>query len=144
MAWVWAPQKLLYLKRKNSYKSQYQTPSTARITGKLDSKGVDRKWLSISCAPNNNSSKLSGPSSVRKYDRDIPMYNMMERPMALHKLYLPPTQSQNGNMLFKSMPNCETFSELVDKATKCFETASACFSSGMDFRNHFLAECALN
>ena len=39
--------------------------------------------------------------------------------MALQRLYLPPTQSQNPNMLLVSIPNSETAFELVDSAAKC-------------------------
>ena len=39
--------------------------------------------------------------------------------------YRPPTQSQNPNMLAVSMPNADTFSALVDTATKWLATASS-------------------
>jgi hypothetical protein len=55
------------------------------------------------------------------------MDNAIERPIALHKLYLPPTQSQNGNILFfASIPNLLTKSSFVERATKCNEIAVAC------------------
>merc|ERR1719458_2295422 len=64
----------------------------------------------------------------------------MVSPMADHKEYLPPTQSQNPNMLLVSMPNSATLAALVDKATKCFATA---FSSPAFSRNQVLAVVAL-
>src|SRR6266853_6134785 len=56
--------------------------------------------------------KLSGPMAI-----------IVERPIAESIEYRPPTQSQNPNMLAVSMPNAETFSALVETATKCFATA---------------------
>ena len=47
----------------------------------------------------------------------------MESPIAESIEYRPPTQSQNPNMLFVSIPNAATFSAFVDTATKCFATA---------------------
>lgn len=44
-------------------------------------------------------------------------------PIADHKEYRPPTQSQNPNILRSSMPNSRTFRLLVDNATKCLATA---------------------
>ena len=58
--------------------------------------------------------------------------------MALHREYLPPTQSQNSNIFFVSIPNSPTFCLLVDKAMKCFEMAD----SGAEFKNHFFADFA--
>ena len=52
-----------------------------------------------------------------------PMASMVERPIAEHMEYRPPTQSQKANMLAVSMPNSDTFCALVETATKCFATA---------------------
>ena len=52
-------------------------PRTARMTGRLDSIGAVRKWLSIQWAPESNSTKLS-----------YPMFRAMLIPMADHRLYL--------------------------------------------------------
>ena len=62
----------------------------------------------------------------------------MDIPIALQSEYRPPTQSQNWNMFFVSMPNWETFSAFVLRAIKCFAIAS----SGALFKNHFLADVA--
>ena len=40
-------------------------------------------------------------------------------PIALHRLYRPPTQSQNPNMLVVSIPKADTAAVLVDNAAKC-------------------------
>ena len=72
-------------------------PRTARITGRLDSMGAVRKWLSIQWAPDSSSTKLSNP-----------MFKAIVIPMADHRLYLPPTQSQNSNIFASSMPNLVT------------------------------------
>ena len=53
------------------------------------------------------------------------MVNAMDSPMALQKLYLPPTQSQNSNMFSLAMPNSTTAFSLVDRATKCLATWAA-------------------
>merc|ERR1719277_75023 len=42
--------------------------------------------------------------------------------MADHKLYLPPTQSQNSNIFASSMPNLVTNDLFVLRATKCLAT----------------------
>ena len=55
----------------------YQMPRTARITGRLDSMGAVRKWLSIQWAPDSSSMKLS-----------YPMCRAIVIPMADHRLYL--------------------------------------------------------
>ncbi len=47
---------------------------------------------------------------------------IVESPIAESKEYRPPTQSQNPNILFESMPNFSTSSLFVDTATKCFAT----------------------
>ncbi|MNL24557.1 hypothetical protein D3C87_1459960 [compost metagenome] len=44
--------------------------------------------------------------------------------MALHKEYLPPTQSQNSNMFSVSIPKADTSLALVDKAAKCLAMSS--------------------
>lgn len=72
----------------------------------------DLKWQSIKCAPSSNFLKLLKPKW-----RDI------DKPIADHKEYLPPTQSQKTNIFFSSIPNSFTFSVFVDKATKCFAIA---------------------
>lgn len=46
--------------------------------------------------------------------------------MALQRLYRPPTQSQNLNMLFLSMPKAVTSLVLVERATKCLATCLIC------------------
>ena len=44
-------------------------------------------------------------------------------PIADHKEYLPPTQSQNSNILFSaSIPNSATLVLFVERATKCLAT----------------------
>merc|ERR1712147_303544 len=45
-------------------------------------------------------------------------------PTAEQTEYLPPTQSQNANAFFGSMPNSLTNFKLVDTATMCLLTAS--------------------
>ena len=45
--------------------------------------------------------------------------------MADGREYLPPTQSQNPNMFFVSIPNAATSFSAVETATKCFATALA-------------------
>lgn len=52
----------------------------------------------------------------------------MDRPMADHREYRPPTQSQNPNIFFSSIPNSLTFWLLVDSATKWDATAESCDS----------------
>ena len=47
----------------------------------------------------------------------------MDIPIADHSEYLPPTQSQNSNILASSIPNSFTLVAFVDKAMKCFATA---------------------
>src|SRR5829696_3942325 len=64
----------------------------------------------------------------------------MDKPIALHNEYLPPTQSQNSNILFLSIPNFTTSVSFVERATKCL---AIFFSSFAFFKNHFLAVCAL-
>ena len=46
------------------------------------------------------------------------MVNAMDNPIALHKLYLPPTQSQNTNMFSGAIPNFTTAVSLVLRAAK--------------------------
>src|SRR5256885_16881311 len=60
----------------------------------------------------------------------------MDKPIALHNEYLPPTQSQNSNMFSYSIPIFVTYFSLVDSATKCFATW---LSSLAALRNHSLA-----
>ena len=50
---------------------------------------------------------------------------IVDRPIAESIEYRPPTQSQKPNMLAVSIPKADTFSALVDTATKCFATAFA-------------------
>src|SRR5258706_5864535 len=64
------------------------------------------------------------------------MVRAIDKPMALHKEYLPPTQSQNSNMFFLSIPKFTTSLSLVERAAKCL---AICFSSFAFFRNHCLA-----
>src|ERR1700722_17726243 len=52
--------------------------------------------------------------------------------MALHKLYHPPTQSQNWNMFSLLIPNSVTAFVLVLSATKCLAT---CDLDPEDWRN---------
>ena len=59
--------------------------------------------------------------------------------MADHKLYRPPTQSQNSNMWSVSMPNSATAVLLVDTATKCLAMSCSLASR----RNHWRAVLAL-
>ena len=59
-------------------------------------------------------------------------------PIALHSEYRPPTQSQNWNIFWVSIPNSETFCVFVLNAMKCLAIAS----SGANCRNHFLADLA--
>src|SRR5690242_18916554 len=68
------------------------------------------------------------------------MDKAIDNPMADHKEYLPPTQSQNTNMLAGSIPNLVTSFSLVESAAKCFLIWA---SSRADCRNHSLAVCAL-
>lgn len=53
-----------------------------------------------------------------------PIDREMLKPIADHREYLPPTQSQKPNILFVSMPNSDTFAALVLRATKCLATAA--------------------
>jgi len=64
----------------------------------------------------------------------------MGRPIADHSEYRPPTQSQNTNMFFVSMPKAPTARALVDTATKCFAIASRVPPFA---RNHSRAVAAL-
>ena len=89
-------------------------PTSAKITGIFCSNGACWKCSSMSCIPASNSWKLS-----------TPIANIIDRPIALSSEYLPPTQSQNSNILAVSIPNFSTSSELVDSATKCFATADS-------------------
>ena len=68
------------------------------------------------------------------------MVSAMDKPIALHKEYLPPTQSQNSNILALSIPNAVTDFSLVLSAAKCLAMEA---SSAPDFKNHSLAVCAL-
>lgn len=77
------------------------------------STGSLRKCSSVALAPFNNLLKLSKP-----------ICTAIERPIADHNEYRPPTQSQNPNMLFSSIPNSRTFGTFVDSATKCLATAA--------------------
>src|SRR5690606_23021256 len=77
----------------------------------------------------NNFSKLSNP-----------MAQAIGSPMADHREYLPPTQSQNTNILSGSIPNSATASEFVDKATKCLATVEPSWACS---KNQLLAEWAL-
>lgn len=54
-----------------------------------------------------------------------PIDKEIDKPMADHNEYLPPTQSQNPNIFLASIPNAVAFSSFVERATKCFETALA-------------------
>ncbi len=60
--------------------------------------------------------------------------------MADHREYLPPTQSQNLNMLSGSIPNSVTAASLVDSATKFLATADSLPALA---RNHSFADRAL-
>ena len=97
---VWAPKKLLY-----------QMPIRPSITGRFFSSGAVRKCWSIAWPPSSNCSKLS-----------MPMETAIDRPIADQSEYRPPTQSQNSNMFFVSMPNFVTSFSLVERATKCLAT----------------------
>ena len=112
-----------------SKKSLYQTPIRPRVAGRFFSSGAVRKCSSMACPPASISSKLS-----------MPMKTAIGSPIALHREYRPPTQSQNANMFFVSMPNFVTSFSLVERATKCLAT---CFTSPAVFRNHSLAVVAL-
>ena len=48
-----------------------------------------------------------------------PILKAIGVPIALHKLYRPPTQSQNPNMLVVSIPKADTAAAFVDNAAKC-------------------------
>lgn len=50
----------------------------------------------------------------------------MLSPIADHKEYLPPTQSQKPNIFAGSIPKSFTFGSLVLRATKCLATAAGC------------------
>ncbi len=67
------------------------------------------------------------------------MYKHTDKPIADQTEYRPPTQLSKPNMFLVSIPNLETSSELVDRATKCF----AMSDSFADCKNHFLAVLAL-
>src|SRR5690606_10880974 len=69
-----------------------------------------------------------------------PTAKAMESPIADQSEYLPPTQSQNSNILRVSIPKSETPFSLVLSAAKCLATSS-CEAPWL--RNHCLAECAL-
>ena len=88
-----------------------------------------RKCSSIAWKPASISSNWSGPIAI-----------IVDSPMAESIEYRPPTQSQNPNMLAVSMPNADTFSALVDTATKWFATASGDPSADTA---HSLADSAL-
>ena len=63
----------------------------------------------------------------------------MLRPIADQSEYRPPTQSQNLNMLFVSIPNADTALLFVERATKCLAT---CLTSFALSRNQDLADSA--
>src|SRR5690554_4926347 len=114
MAWVSAPQKLLY-----------QMPSMAITTGRFFSRGVSLKWLSMAWAPASRARKLY-----------IPMESAPGDPIADQSDYRPPTQSHMGNTLSGSMPNfCAAFTLAV---TAIKWLATAC-SLPLHSINHFRA-----
>jgi tRNA A37 threonylcarbamoyladenosine synthetase subunit TsaC/SUA5/YrdC len=110
-------------------KSRYQSASSPISTGRLAASGAVRKCSSIAWNPASISSNWSGPIAI-----------IVDSPMAESIEYRPPTQSQNPNMLAVSMPNADTFSALVDTATKWFATASGDPSADTI---HSLADSAL-
>merc|ERR1712141_864687 len=69
------------------------------------------------------------------------MCKAIVKPIADHKLYRPPTQSQKPNIFFSSMPNSLTLTALVDKAQKCL--ATALISPPAALKSHSLAVVAL-
>src|SRR5687768_12808101 len=64
----------------------------------------------------------------------------IDNPIALHKENRPPTQSQNSNMFFFSIPNLTTSFSFVLSATKCFAICDSFFACS---RNQSLAVYAL-
>src|SRR5690606_12895145 len=68
------------------------------------------------------------------------MPKAIERPIADHNEYRPPTQSQNSNIFLVSIPKAETPFSLVLNATKCFATSA---STAPDCKNQSFADCAL-
>mmetsp|Transcript_24913 Transcript_24913/g.53072 ORF Transcript_24913/g.53072 Transcript_24913/m.53072 type:complete len:249 (+) Transcript_24913:870-1616(+) len=92
--------------------------------------GLFMKWLSMAWAPACISIQLSKP-----IDKAIGV------PMALHKEYRPPTQSQNPNMLSVSIPNFETPAPFVERAAKCLATEDS--SPSKAFKTKALALPAL-
>ena len=70
----------------------------------------------------------------------MPILSAIGKPIADHNEYLPPTQSQNLNILSALIPNFSTSIRFVETATKWFWTS---FSQPPWARNHLRAECAL-
>mmetsp|Transcript_49054 Transcript_49054/g.59383 ORF Transcript_49054/g.59383 Transcript_49054/m.59383 type:complete len:272 (+) Transcript_49054:811-1626(+) len=70
-----------------------------------------------------------------------PMESAIGVPMADQREYRPPTQSQNPNMLFVSIPNSLTPLALVLRAAKCFAMDDSSLSKL--FKTHCLALLAL-
>src|ERR1700690_1396994 len=68
------------------------------------------------------------------------MISAIERPIALQREYLPPTQSQKTNIFERAIPNFTTSVSFVDNATKCL---AICAGSKADFKNHPRAEWGL-
>ncbi len=60
----------------------------------------------------------------------------MLNPIALHREYLPPTQSQNSNIFSGSIPNSVTAFVFVERAAKCLAISAG---SPPFHRNHFFA-----
>src|SRR5690606_4579869 len=67
------------------------------------------------------------------------MLKAMDRPIADHKEYRPPTQSQNSNMFLVSIPKAATPFSLVLSAAKCLATSLA---SAPAFKNQSFADVA--
>src|SRR5690606_39617658 len=63
----------------------------------------------------------------------------MDSPIADHKEYRPPTQSQNSNIFLVSIPKAATPCSFVLSAAKCFATSA---SSAPDFKNQSFADLA--
>mmetsp|Transcript_56760 Transcript_56760/g.138099 ORF Transcript_56760/g.138099 Transcript_56760/m.138099 type:complete len:254 (+) Transcript_56760:3374-4135(+) len=113
-----------------SKKLLYQMPIMAKVNGMFSFGGVLRKCKSIACAPACISIQLSNPID-----------NAIGVPIADHNEYRPPTQSQNPNMLFVSIPKSDTAGPFVDNAAKCFAIDD--LSPANASKTHFLAVPAL-
>ena len=115
---VCAPKKLLY-----------QTPSMPSTAGRFFSSGVVRKCSSMAWPPS---------ATARNYP--CPMKTAIDRPMADHSEYRPPTQSQNSNMF------CLIDSEFADFLLVGRERHEMLGHRGFVLgrgRNHSRAVCAL-